>query len=84
MSYIFHPPTIAEGPAGSSWLFMRYKLNRGISVYKFEGEWYEVRFPSQDLMEEAEIFFIGGHSHKVDEATATELMDLGYDVEEVS
>ena len=43
MTYRFTTPTISEGPAGEGPLFSRYRLTRGVSVIKIEGEYYEVR-----------------------------------------
>lgn len=82
--YIFTPPTVDEGPAGAHWLFYRYKLTRGISVLKIDGEYYEIRTPSQDEIAIASEVYLGGHVYTVtaEEKEALEL--AGYEVTEVS
>lgn len=80
MAYIFKPPTVEEGPAGGDWLFARYTLSRGVSVYKLDGEYYEIRFPTQDDIDEADIFYMGGHEYEVTSAEKTALEAAGYTV----
>jgi hypothetical protein len=78
--YTFNPPTVKEGPAGFGPLFYRIGLLRGISVLKIDGEYYEVRSPSQDEIAEAEIFYQGGRTYQVTESEANELIAAGYEV----
>lgn len=83
MAYKFTTPTISEGPAGQGRLFSRYRLVRGITVVKSNGEYYEVRYPSEDEINEAEVAYIGGYSYEVDEAEKADLEAAGYTVETV-
>lgn len=83
MAYKFTTPTISEGPAGQGRLFSRYRLVRGITVVKSGGEYYEVRYPSEDEINEAEVAYIGGYSYEVDEAEKADLEAAGYTVETV-
>lgn len=78
--YTFNPPTVKEGPAGFGPLFYRIGLDRGISVLKINGEYYEVRSPSQDEIDESEIFYQGGRTYQVTESEANELIAAGYEV----
>lgn len=80
MAYIFKPPTVEEGPAGGHWLFQRYTLSRGISVLKIDGEYYEARFPTQDDIASADIFYQGGHEYEVTSAEKAALEAVGYTV----
>ena len=80
MGYVFIPPTVEEGPAGGNWLFARYTLTRGITVLKIDGEYYEIRFPSQDDLALADIVYQGGHEYPVDAAEAAALQAAGYEV----
>jgi hypothetical protein len=80
VTYTFIPPTVEEGPAGGHWLFQRYTLSRGVSVYKLDGEYYEIRFPTQDDIEAADIFYMGGHEYVVSESEKDDLEAAGYDV----
>jgi hypothetical protein len=83
MAYRFTTPTVSEGPAGEGVLFSRYRLVRGVTVLKIQGEYYEVRFPSSEEVQEAEVAYIGGYSYEVDEAEKASLEAAGYTVETV-
>jgi hypothetical protein len=79
-TYTFITPYIKEGPAGNGRLFSFYGLNRGISVYKHGGVYYEARFLTQDEIQEFDIFYIGGHKHNVSAEEAASLTAAGYNV----
>lgn len=83
MAYRFTTPTVSEGPAGEGRLFSRYRLVRGITVLKIDGEYYEVRYPSSEEVQEADIAYIGGYSYPVDEAEKADLEAAGYTVETI-
>lgn len=83
MAYRFTTPTISEGPAGQGRLFSRYRLVRGITVLKIDGDYYEVRFPSSEEVQDADIAYIGGYSYEVDAAEKSDLEAAGYTVETV-
>jgi hypothetical protein len=83
MAYRFTTPTVSEGPAGEGRLFERFRLVRGITVLKIDGEYYEIRFPSQEETQAAEIAYIGGYSYEVSEAEKASLEAAGYTVETV-
>lgn len=83
MAYRFRTPTISEGPAGQGPLFERFRLVRGITVLRIDGEYFQVRFPSSEEVQAAEVAYIGGYSYEVDEAEKTRLEAAGYTVETV-
>ena len=83
MAYRFTTPTISEGPAGQGPLFERFRLVRGITVLRINGEYFQVRFPSSEEVQAAEVAYIGGYSYEVDEAEKTRLEAAGYTVETV-
>lgn len=83
MAYRFTTPTISEGPAGDGRLFGRYRLVRGITVLKIDGEYYNVRFPSSEEVEAAEEAYIGGYSYEVSPGEKAALEAAGYDVETI-
>jgi len=83
MAYRFTTPTISEGPAGEGRLFSRYRLVRGISVLKIDGEYYNMRYPSAEEVASAEVAYIGGYSYEVSASEKTQLEAAGYDVETV-
>ena len=83
MTYIFTTPYVEEGPAGPGPLFSRYRLNRGVSVYRLNGEYYEMRYPIEDEIAGAEVFYLGGHNYEVDEDEKNRLEAAGYTVSTV-
>lgn len=83
MAYRFTTPTVSEGPAGEGRLFSRYRLTRGITVLKIDGEYYEMRYPSSEEVEAAEAAYIGGYSYEVSAGEKAGLEAAGYTVETV-
>ena len=83
MAYFFTTPTISEGPAGYGRLFSRYRLLRGITVLKVDGVYTEVRFPSSEEVQAADVAYIGGYRYEVDTAEKADLEAAGYTVETV-
>lgn len=83
-TWTFRPPSVDEGPA--SWddrLFLRVKLARGISIQeKPQGSYRALRFPTQDEIAEAVMFYMGGHEYEVDDATKAALIAAGVGVSE--
>ena len=83
MAYLFVPPVLEYGPAGGNWLFYRYKLKHGVTVYKIGASWYEEEYPSQDDLDEASVVYLGGHEHYVTAAQKADLESAGYTVNTV-
>jgi hypothetical protein len=83
MAYRFKTPTVSEGPAGEGRLFERFRLVRGITVLKINGEYFEIRFPSSEETQAADIAYIGGYSYEVSEGEKASLEAAGYTVETV-
>ena len=83
MAYLFAPPTVNQGPAGGHWLFWRYSLKRGITVYKIGNTYYEEQYPSQDDLDQASAVYLGGHEHYVTLAERNALIAAGYTVSTV-
>ena len=83
MTYRFTTPTVSEGPAGEGRLFGRYRLVRGVTVLKIDGEYFETRFPSSEEVEAADIAYIGGYSYEVSPGEKADLEAAGYDVETI-
>ena len=80
MGYVLIPPTIEEGPIGGHRLFYFYKMLRSISVLKIDGQYVEIREPSQDEIALATEVYIGGHEYPVSDAIAANLIAAGYEV----
>lgn len=83
MAYKFTTPTVSEGPAGEGRLFSRFRLVRGITVLKIDGDYFEVRYPSSEEVEDADIAYIGGYSYEVSAEEKASLEAAGYTVETV-
>ena len=83
MVYRFTTPTISEGPAGEGRLFERFRLVRGITVLKIDGQYYELRYPSSEEVEAAEEAYMGGYSYEVTIGEKASLEAAGYTVETV-
>lgn len=78
MPYLFTTPTVDEGPIGAHRLWWFYKLARGVTVIKTSDGYYETRDPSQEELDEAEVYYLGGHDYVVDDAEAADLTAAGY------
>lgn len=78
--YLFTTPYVDEHLDTRDRLFMRTYLTRAISVLKIDGEYYEMRYPSQDEIADAQVVYQGGHDYFVDDAEAADLVAAGYEV----
>ena len=83
MAYRFTTPTISEGPAATGRLFSFFRLVRGITVLKINGVYYQVRYPSSEEVDAADIAYIGGYSYEVDAGEKSQLEAAGYTVETI-
>lgn len=80
-TYKFTTPTILEEMESDGHpLFSRIKIPKGITVLKIDGEYYEVRYPSSEEVEEADIAYIGGYSYEVSAEEKADLEAAGYEV----
>jgi hypothetical protein len=63
-------------------LFYFYKLTKGITIVKSDGEYYQTRYPvDEDLLEYEEVYR-GGYEYTVDDATKAALIAGGVDITE--
>jgi len=81
MAYFFTTPTVSEGPLAEGPLFSRYRLTKGVSVIKVDGEYYELREPSSEEVEAAEAFYLGGITYEVSLEEKTSLEAAGYTID---
>jgi hypothetical protein len=78
-TYLFTPPTVAQGPAARNVLMFRVSIDRGLTVIKRQNAtYYESRFPAQTELEEAADFWLGGHISTIDQQTRDDLVAAGY------
>lgn len=78
--YQFEPPYIEEGVDTGHRLFNRMRFRKGISVLKIGNEFVELRYPSQDELAMASVYYMGGHIHTVSDSDAADLIAAGYEV----
>lgn len=78
MAYTFRPPHVIEAGSGGHRLFQFSGLNKGVTVVQSGSKFYETQFPSQDLLDIADKYWLGGHIYTVDNATAADLTAAGY------
>lgn len=77
--YLFVTPYVEEGPV--DWrnpLLARMTIRRGITVLKESGVYRQVRYPSQEESEAADICYIGGTEHYIEGDEITDLTAAGY------
>ena len=79
MPYIFKTPVVEEGPIGSHRLWQFYRLERGITVFRIDGNYYETQSVSQEEMDMADVVYLGGHEYEVSDEEADNLIDAGYE-----
>jgi hypothetical protein len=83
MAKVFIPPYFYEGPIGGHRLFHFYQRLVSNSVLKIDGQYVEIREPSQDEEALATEFYLGGHEYPVSDAVAAELIAAGFEVIDV-
>lgn len=80
-TYRFATPTIRENPGGDYHpLFSRIEIPVGITVLKIDGEYFEVRYPSEEETLAADIVYLGGITHTVSAEEKADLEAAGYEV----
>ena len=78
MPYKFVTPTVEIGPAGGHRLFEFYTLSVGYTVVKYNGEYQDILYPSEDFLAECEEVYMGAHEHEVSNTVAAALTAAGY------
>jgi hypothetical protein len=79
-TYKFTTPVVEEGPSGGHRLFYFYKLNRGLTVIKVGGVYSTGRMFTQDYLDAAQEYYVGGHEYEVSEITREALINGGIGV----
>ena len=83
--YVFTTPTILEElPSDGHPLFSSIKIPHGITVLKVDGEYYEVRYPSAEEYDGADVRYLGGGKYDVDAAEKADLEAAGYTVDTIA
>jgi len=81
MAFIFTTPTVLEELESDGHpLFSRIKIHKGITVLKTGAVYTQVRYPSSEEVDAADIAYIGGYSYEVDSTEKAALEAAGYTV----
>lgn len=79
MIWVLRPDSVQETPAGEDRLTIRYGIHRAISIVKRQdSSYYSTRYPAQTELEEAALFYMGGHIYVVSNSEAAALTAAGY------
>lgn len=76
--YYLTTPTEEYGPAGGGRLFIRYRLTRGLTLIRNLGVWSTTAFPTEDVLKEADMYFLGGHEYEIAQGVYQDLVNAGY------
>jgi hypothetical protein len=84
-TYRFETPRVLENPGGDYHpLFSQIKIPVGITVLKIDGEYFQVRYPSSEEYEAADIAYLGGITHTVSAEEKADLEAAGYEVDTIA
>lgn len=79
MCWLLTTPTVEETPAGWDRLFIRVNMVRGVTiVQRWDGTFYDTRYPAQTELEEVRRFWLGGTQSLIGDETRDELVAAGY------
>ena len=65
---------------GRGRLLMRYLTPQGITVLKHGSTYSQVRYPTTDELEAADVVYTGGYIHIISDEEAASLEAAGYEV----
>ena len=83
-TYIFTTPYVEEGPTGQHRLFYFFKLRQGLTVVRNGSTFTTGRWFSEDVLNEADEYWLGGHQSSVSEDTKAALIAGGIGVTEAN
>lgn len=78
MAYRFKTPTVSEGPIGDHRLFWFYQQDRGVTVARYGKQIVQMRYASEDDLNDADAVWHGGNEYTVSDADAAILNAAGY------
>jgi hypothetical protein len=83
-TYIFTTPVVKEGPSGGHRLFEFYKIDRGITIVREDGIYYQARYLVDGDLASYQEVYLGGRNHVVSETTKAALIAADIDVTEAN
>ncbi|GAA0936184.1 hypothetical protein [Actinocorallia libanotica] len=79
MAYVLVPPIVDQVQMGTDRFAARYLLPQGITlIMRQDGSVYERTYPSQDELNAAADFWLGGHRHPLTDPQRDALVSAGY------
>ena len=73
-NYTFTTPVVEEGPIGDHRLFYFFKMNRGITIIKSNGTYSQVRYITDETLDDYTETYRGGYAYTVNDATKAALI----------
>ena len=83
-TYIFTTPVVKEGPSGGHRLFEFYKIDRGITIVRQDGIYYQARYLVDGDLADFQEVYLGGRNHVVNETTKAALIAADIDITEAN
>lgn len=74
----FSPPGSLEQVLSPHPLFGRLRIERGVSILKSGSTYTQVRGPSDEQMEAADVVYLGGYTYTISAGEAAALTSAGY------
>ena len=78
MPYTFTPPTYTMKPVHGGRLLSRYQFPQSYSVVKRGSTYETVTSPSNEVWDDADFVYLGGHVYEISDAEAALLIAAGY------
>lgn len=71
-------PTVREQIDPTKWLWRRYCLDVSLTLIQNSGVWTTIRSASEDQLNAAEAYFVGGYQYTVGQAVHDSLVASGF------
>jgi len=71
-------PTVREQVDPTKWLWRRYCLDVSLTLVKYNGHWATIRSASEDYLNAAQNYFVGGYQYQVGQSVHDELVADGF------
>lgn len=76
--YFFTTPTVWEGSPDEERLYDFYEWKRGVTVYRIGATYGQVRFPTKDLLNSVDEYWLGGRKYEISSTAAAGLTAAGF------
>jgi hypothetical protein len=76
--WLLSVPTVREQIDPTKWLWRRYCLDVSLTLIKQNGHWTTIRSASEDQLNAAQNYFVGGYQYQVNATVFNELTADGF------